>query len=183
MKQLTSTVKSGPRVEWPVVNSWANGTFHGRFWVGLTAVNLARINLNRARARDSHLSAINPFAQRSSHSSPPSSCEYFFRFFYYSTSRPLDACLFYCQREKERRRSVAERLWDASIFATENRNCEEIHRTRYKISVAATSEKKRRLKHETDSLLRDYLPREIIFYMSGSVSLSLFDSRFAPSQL
>lgn len=56
------------RVEWPIVNLRTNGTFHGRFWVGLIAVNLARNNLNRARVRDSHLSAINPFAHRSSRS-------------------------------------------------------------------------------------------------------------------
>lgn len=43
----------------------------------------------------------------------------------------------------------------------------------YKISVVAMSEKKRRLKHETDSFLRDYLPREIIFYMSESLYISV----------
>lgn len=163
------------RVEWPIVNLRTNGTFHGRFWVGLIAVNLARNNLNRARVRDSHLSAINPFAHRSSRSMAS-----LFAFvagivlrvyiYFCLFSRHRDHSTHVCSIAREKEGSVAERLRDASICATKNRNCEEIRHARYKISVVV-SKKKRRLKYETDSFLRDYLPRENI---STCLDLYLF---------
>lgn len=125
------------QVEWPVVNSRANGTFHGRFWVGLTAVNLARINLNRASVRDSHLSAINPFAHRSSWSmvslfafAVTIVLRVFFSFCFFTRRRDYSTHVYSIAVEKER--SVVEHLRNASIFATENHNCEEIHRARIK---------------------------------------------------
>lgn len=75
----------------------------------------------------------------------------------YPSSQPLDERLFLLPKWKSK---VAERLQDASILATENRNCAKRYvGSRYKISVAVTSGKK------TPFETRDPAPSfEIIFH-------------------